>query len=289
LARTPRPGKELWSHVNTINDRNANPTARGINFWASKDKSDKRLLYAAGGYLTAIDARTGQTIKTFGDNGLTDVKTGLDDRDVANIRIAVNNPGKIYDNLIILSLMPANIAGNTYSATPGDIHAFDVRTGKLAWVFHSVPRPGEVGYDTWPADAWKTEGGVHNWNEAAVDEKRGIVFIPFGTARFDFYGANRKGSDLFGNSLVALDARTGKRLWHFQMVHHDLWDYDLPTAPKLLTVKHDGKNVDVVAQPTKFGFLYVFERETGKPLWPIEERPVPQSDVPGEWSSPTQP
>ena len=184
--------------------------------------------------------------------------------------------------------MPANV-GDSYSATPGDIHAYDVRTGKLAWVFHSVPRPGEFGYDTWPPDAWKTEGGVHNWNEATVDEKRGIVFIPFGTARYDFYGANRKGNDLFGNSLVALDARTGKRLWSFQMVHHDLWDYDLPTAPKLLTVKHDGKNVDVVAQPTKFGFLYVFNRVTGEPLWPIEERPVPQSDVPGEFSSPTQP
>ena len=159
-----------------------------------------------------------------------------------------------------------------------------MRTGKLAWVFHIVPHPGEFGYDTWPPDAWKTEGGVHNWNEMTVDEKRGIAYIPFGTARYDFYGANRKGNDLFGNSLLALDARTGKRLWHFQMVHHDLWDYDLPAAPKLLTVKHNGKNVDVVAQPTKFGFLYVFDRVTGEPLWPIEERPVPQSDVPGEWS-----
>ena len=294
VALDAATGKELWSHANTAPGRSgavgpAGPTPRGFNYWESKDKSDKRLLFVAGGsYLTALNAKTGEVIKSFGDNGLTDVKTGLDDRNVANVRISVSNPGKIYDNLIILSLMPANV-GDSYSATPGDIHAFDVRTGKLAWVFHSVPRPGEFGYDTWPPDAWKTQGGVHNWNEATVDEKRGIVFIPFGTARYDFYGANRKGNDLFGNSLVALDARTGKRLWSFQMVHHDLWDYDLPTAPKLLTVKHDGKNVDVVAQPTKFGFLYVFNRVTGEPLWPIEERPVPQSDVPGEFSSPTQP
>ena len=181
--------------------------------------------------------------------------------------------------------MPLPAGGASYDATPADIHAYDVRTGKLAWAFHAIPHPGEFGYDTWPPDAWKTAGGVHNWNEMTVDEKRGIAYIPLGTARYDFYGANRKGNDLFGNSLLALDARTGKRLWHFQMVHHDLWDYDLPAAPKLLTVKHDGKNVDVVAQPTKFGFLFVFDRVTGEPLWPIEERPVPQSDVPGEWSS----
>lgn len=287
-------GKELWSHANTAPGRGgatapASPTPRGINYWESKDKSDRRLLFAAGGYLTALDAKTGEVVKSFGDNGLTDLKIGLD-RDLTNVRSAQSgNPGRIFDNLIIMSLTPVNAPGDTYSATPGDIHAYDVRTGKLVWTFHSVPHPGEFGYETWPPEAWKTDGGVHNWNEMTVDERRGIAFIPFGTARFDFYGANRKGNDLFGNSLVALDARTGKRLWHFQMVHHDLWDYDLPTAPKLLTVKHDGKNVDVVAQPTKFGFLYVFDRVTGVPLWPIEERPVPQSDVPGEWSSPTQP
>jgi quinoprotein glucose dehydrogenase len=202
--------------------------------------------------------------------------------------VSSSDPGHIFENTIFMSLMPAN-QGDNYLATPGDVHAYDVITGKLKWVFHSVPHPGEFGYETWPADAWETSGGVHNWNEMSVDEKRGIVFIPFGTARYDFYGPNRHGQDLFGNSIVALDARTGKRLWHFQTVHHDLWDYDLPTAPKLLTVKHDGKNVDVVAQPTKQGFLFVFERETGKPLWPIEERPVPKSDVPGEESWPTQP
>jgi glucose dehydrogenase len=294
VALDAATGKELWSHAVTAPGRGgaiapASPTARGINYWESKDKSDRRLLFAAGGYLTALDARTGEVIKSFGDNGLTDLKLGLD-RDMTGVARSVQsgNPGRIFDHIIMMSLIPVNISDD-YNATPGDIHAYDVRTGKLLWVFHSVPHPGEYGYESWPADAWKTQGGVHNWNEMTVDEKRGIAYIPFGTARYDFYGGNRKGNDLFGNSLVALDARTGKRLWHFQMVHHDLWDYDLPTAPKLLTVKHNGKSVDVVAQPTKFGFLYVFDRVTGEPLWPIEERPVPQSDVPGEWSSHTQP
>jgi len=272
-------GKELWVHPNM------GPVGtRGMNYWESKDRSDRRLLYINGGFLTALDARTGQTINSFGDNGRTDLRTGLD-RDVPR-PLQTSNPGRIFENLIITPL-PAGGAG--YDASPADIHAFDVRTGKLAWVFHVIPHPGEFGYDTWPPDAWKTAGGVHNWNEMTLDEKRGIAYIPLGTARYDFYGANRKGNDLFGNSLLALDARTGKRLWHFQMVHHDLWDYDLPAAPKLLTVKHNGKNVDAIAQPTKFGFLYVFDRVTGEPLWPIEERMVPQSDVPGEWSSPTQP
>ena len=164
-----------------------------------------------------------------------------------------------------------------------------MRTGKLAWTFHSVPEKGEFGADTWPEAALASGGGVHNWSELTIDEARGIAYIPFGTARFDFYGGNRIGDNLFGNSLVALDARTGKRLWHFQAVHHDLWDYDFPQAPKILTVRHDGRNVDVIAQATKQGFLYVLDRVTGKPLWPIEEKPVPQTDVPGEKTSPTQP
>jgi quinoprotein glucose dehydrogenase len=164
-----------------------------------------------------------------------------------------------------------------------------VRTGKQVWIFHTIPHPGEFGYDTWPADAYKWAGGVNTWGEISIDEKRGIAYFPLGSPTHDMFGGDRKGANLFGNSLVALDVRTGKRLWHFQAVHHDLWDYDLTTAPKLLTVKHDGKNVDIVAQPTKFGLLYVFNRVTGEPLWPIEERPVPKSDVPGEESWPTQP
>jgi quinoprotein glucose dehydrogenase len=279
VALDAATGKEMWVHPNM-----GAVGQRGMNYWESNDRSDRRLLYINGGFLTAINARTGQTVNSFGDNGRTDLRAGLD-RDPGRA-LQTSNPGRIFEDIIITPL-PAGSAG--YDSTPADIHAYSTITGKLLWTFHVVPQPGEFGYDTWPPDAWKTSGGVHNWNEMTVDEKRGIAYFPLGTARYDFYGGNRKGNNLFGNSLLALDARTGKRLWHFQIVHHDLWDYDLTGAPKLLTVKHDGKNVDIVAQPTKFGFLYVFDRVTGQPLWPIEERRVPQSDVPGEWSSPTQP
>jgi quinate dehydrogenase (quinone) len=269
-------GKELWTHTNQ-----GGVATRGMNYWESKDRRDRRLVYLNAGILTEISTLTGETIQSFGDNGRVDPRLG--DRNVAR---PTNNPGRIYEDTIIVS-MPAG--GASYDSTPGDVHAYDVRTGMLKWVFHSVPLEGEFGSDTWPKEALANAGGVHNWNEMTVDTQRGIIFIPFGTARYDFYGGNRKGNDLFANSLVALDAKTGKRLWHYQLVHHDLWDYDIPTAPKLLTVRHNGKSVDVVAQPTKHGFLFVFNRQTGEPLWPIEERAVPQSDVPGEFSSPTQP
>jgi quinoprotein glucose dehydrogenase len=279
VALDAATGKELWVHPN----KGAVGT-RGANYWESKDRSDRRLLYINGGYLTAIDARTGNTIDSFGDNGRTDLRTGLDRE--APRPLQTSNPGRIFENLMIVALPAAGLA---YDSNNSDIHAYDVRTGKLAWLFHTVPHPGEFGYDTWPPEAWKTVGGVHSWSEMTVDEKRGIAFIPLGTPRYDFYGPNRKGDNLFGDSLLALDARTGKRLWHFQTVHHDLWDYDLAVAPKLITVRHNGKTVDAVAQATKFGLLFVFNRVTGEPLWPIEERAVPQSDVPGEWSAPTQP
>ena len=275
VALDAATGQERWTHQGA--------PAKGMNYWESKDGRDKRLVYVAGGNLTAINAVTGETITSFGKNGLVDPTAGSD-RPVGR---PGGNPGRIYENTIILALSGgANYAPGT---TPGDIRAFDVVTGEHKWTFHSIPRPGEFGADSWPAEYLPTAGGVHNWSEMTVDAENGIVFIPFGTARFDFYGGNRKGNNLFANSLVALDAKTGKRLWHFQTIHHDLWDYDLPNSPKLLTVRHDGRDVDVVAQATKHGFLFVFNRKTGEPLWPIEERPVPQSDVPGEWSSPTQP
>jgi len=281
VALDAATGKERWTHPNA-----GAVTQRGINYWESKDRSDRRLLYLNAGYLTAIDARNGNTIQGFGDNGRVDIRVGLD-RDIDSFPpLMTNNPGRVFENLFIIPL-PAR--GDNYAAVPADVHAYDTRSGKLMWIFHSVPHPGEFGYETWPKDFWKTGGGVHNWNEMTIDEKRGIAYIPFGTARFDFYGANRHGQNLFGNSLVALDARTGKRLWHFQTVHHDLWDYDLPSSPKLLGVKRDGKTVDAIAQPTKHGFLFVFDRVSGEPLWPVEERPVPKSDVPGEEAWPTQP
>src|SRR6059058_2295527 len=258
--------------------------ARGMNYWESPDRSDRRLLFIAGGYLTAINAQTGDAIAGFGDNGRVDLRIALH-RQAAQ-PLQTGNPGRIFENTMIVSL-PAQ--GVSYDATPADVQAYDVRTGRIQWVFHSIPHPGEFGYDSWPPEAYKKSGGVHNWSESTVDEQRGIAFISFGSPRFDFYGGDRPGDNLFGNSLVALDARTGRRIWHYQLVHHDLWDYDLPQAPKLLTIRQNGRTIDVVAQATKQGFLFVFERESGRPIWPIEERPVPQSDVPGEHASPTQP
>ena len=192
----------------------------------------------------------------------------------------------MFENLLIMG----SATNQEYDSAPGDIRAFDVRTGELVWTFHTVPRPGEFGYDTWPQDAWKTVGGANNWGEQSIDAKRGIVYVPTGSPKFNFYGGNRKGANLFGDCLIALDARTGKRLWHFQTVHHDIWDLDNNSAPQLTTIRQDGRSIDVVAVASKTGYLYVFDRVTGKPIWPIEERPVPQkTTVPGEALSPTQP
>jgi quinoprotein glucose dehydrogenase len=272
-------GREIWRR-----QMQGPLGARGMNYWESPDRSDRRLLFITGGHLTAINAQSGEPIHGFGDNGRVDLRIALD-REAAD-PLHTGNPGRIAGDTMIVSL-PAQGAG--YDATPADVQAYDVRTGRIRWVFHSIPHPGEFGYDTWPPDAYKKSGGVHNWSEFSVDERRGIAFISFGSPRFDFYGGDRPGNNLFGNSLVALDARTGTRVWHYQLVHHDLWDYDLPQAPKLLTIRQDGRPIDVVAQATKMGFLFVFERETGRPIWPIEERSVPESDVPGEHTSPTQP
>src|SRR5262252_6932680 len=276
VALDAATGKELWSNP-------GGTSSRGMNYWESADRKDRRLVFINGGYIKEINVQTGETVMAFGDAGRVD-PSAESDRNVAR---PTGNPGRIYKDTVIVSL-PAS--GANYDSTPGDVRAYDVRTGKLKWTFHSVPQPGEFGAETWPAETLQAAaGGVPNWSEFTIDEENGIAFVPFGTARYDFYGGNRKGNDLFANSIVALDANTGKRLWHYQLVHHDLWDYDLPTAPKLLTVRHNGQNLDVVAQPTKHGFLFVFNRKTGEPLWPVEERPVPQSDVPGEFSSPTQP
>jgi quinoprotein glucose dehydrogenase len=200
--------------------------------------------------------------------------------------LQTDNPGRIFENTIVMSL-PARGIG--YQSNPADFHAYDVVTGELKWVFHAVPQKGEFGYETWPEKGHEMFGGVHNWSESTMDPETGIIYIPTGTARFDFYGGNREGNNLFANSLVAIDVRTGKRVWHYQLLHHDLWDYDIPQAPKLLTIHKDGKDIPVVIQATKFGFVFVFDRRNGKPIWPIEERKVPASDVPGEKASPTQP
>jgi quinoprotein glucose dehydrogenase len=283
VALDAATGKEIWAWAES--PAPAIITNRGINYWESADHSDRRLLFAANHALRAIDARTGKDIASFGTGGKVDLKEGLG-RDPKTITLVQSTtPGRVFENLIILG----SATNQGWGSAPGDIRAFDVRTGKLAWTFHTIPHPGEFGYDTWPKDAWKTVGGANVWSEFALDEKRGIIYAPTASPKYNFYGADRHGANLFGDSLLALDARTGKRLWHFQMVHHDVWDYDDPTSPKLLTVMHDGKKVEAVAQVSKQGFVWVFDRVTGKPLWPIEERPVPRTEMPGEETWPTQP
>jgi len=258
---------------------------RGINYWQSADGKDRRLFLINDGILRAVSAETGEVIQGFGTGGV-DLRVGLGG-DISKVRpLQTDNPGRVFEDLIIISL-PAG--AYTYASAPADIHAYDVRTGELKWVFHTVPQKGEFGYDTWPEKDHEKFGGIHNWSESTIDHELGIIYIPTGSPRFDWYGGNRKGDNLFGDSLLALDARTGKRLWHYQITRHDLWDYDLPTAPKLMTITRNGKEVPVVIQATKQGYLFVFDRRTGEPIWPIEERPVPASDVPGEHASPTQP
>ena len=275
-------GKEVWVY-DTGNPRQI--SHRGMAYWESKDRADRRIFFAMNNELHVLDAKTGKAIPTFGNNGAVDLREGLG-RDPSTIRqIGSGTPGRVFENLIILG----SATGEEYESPPGDLRAYDVITGKLVWQFHTVPHPGEFGYDTWPPDAYKYIGGTNTWGEFAIDEKRGIAYFPLGSPTYDFYGADRHGADLFSDCLLALDARTGKYLWHFQTTHHDLWDYDLATGPKLMTIQHDGKPVDVIVEATKNGFVWILDRTNGKPIWPVEERPVPQSDVPGEQSWPTQP
>jgi quinoprotein glucose dehydrogenase len=280
-------GKELWVHAfltpGSLPSRFGGIAGlRGATYWESKDRKDRRLIVESGGFLQEIDPRTGDLVDSFADHGKLDLKIGIDR---ATRPLASRTPGRIFQDMIILG----SATGEGYLAPPGDIRAVNVVTGKLVWVFHTVPRPGEPGYETWPKDANKYMGGVDAWGELTVDEKNGIVFVPLASAKYELYGGDRPGDNLYADCLVALDARTGKQLWHFQTVHHDLWDSDLNAAPQLVTVKHDGAMVDAVAVASKNGFLFVFNRITGKPLWPIVERPVPASDVPGEQASKTQP
>jgi quinoprotein glucose dehydrogenase len=260
---------------------------RGMNYWESEDGSDRRFLFLNDGMLRAVNADNGEPIASFGADGKVDIRTGLDPEQRPERPLMTNNPGRIYKDTVIISL-PA--VAYDFASAPANTHAYDVRTGALNWTFNMVPQEGEFGYDTWPGGPDHGQfGGVHNWSELTVDEKLGLVFIPTGTARYDFYGGNRPGDNLYGNSVVALDAETGERVWHFQTIHHDLWDLDLPQAPKLMTITKDGEDIPIVVQAVKHGYVFVFDRRTGEPIWPIEERPVPASDVPGEVASPTQP
>ena len=283
VALDAATGKELWVHPTNV--QGTLFPLRGINYWENADRSDRRLLFALNNLLQEIDARTGKSISQFGKDGVVDLRDGLG-RDPQSLTLVQSTtPGRVFRNLIILG----SATNEEYDSGPGDIRAYDVLSGQLVWSFHTVPHPGEPGYETWPKDAWKTVGGANDWSGMSLDESRGIVFVPTASPKYNFYGANRTGANLYGDCLLAINAQTGKLIWYFQMVHHDIWDYDNATPPQLLTVRHDGKMVDVVAQVGKEGFVWVFDRETGKPLWPIEERPVPHSDMPGEETWPTQP
>jgi quinoprotein glucose dehydrogenase len=260
-------------------------TGRGVTYWTD-GKDDKRVFYTAGPYLICINAVTGNAVNTFGNNGRIDLHDGLG-RDVKDRYITSNTPGVIYKDLLILGTRVAEDA----TAAPGHLRAYNVVTGKQEWIFHTIPQPGEFGYDSYEdKNAWQHLGSANNWAGMSVDEQRGIVFVPTGSVAADFYGGKRLGDDLFANCVLALDAATGKRIWHFQTVHHDVWDRDLPAIPVLATITKDGKKIDAVVQTTKSGFIFLFDRKTGKPIYPVEEKPVPtQSELLGEKLSSTQP
>lgn len=261
IALDAATGKELWKW-DPAKERSGKGGARqrGLVYWVNDAGGEQRILTGVGSFLFALDAKTGAVIREFGDNGSVNLGSGL------------NTPGVMYKDVLILG----GIGGK------GVIRALDVRTGEQRWIFHLIPRPGEVGYDTWPEEAYKTATGAMPWCGQSLDEERGIVYVATKTAEPDFYGGERHGMNLFANCVLALNASTGERLWYFQIVHHDLLDKDLPCPPVLLTVNHGGKKIDAVAQGTKHGLLFVFNRVTGEPLWPIEEKPVPSSDLRGE-------
>ncbi|PRY15494.1 quinoprotein glucose dehydrogenase [Pontibacter ummariensis] len=259
---------------------------RGVVYWESEEGEEKRILYSVGPKLFAVNAEDGSLVKSFGEGGAINLSEGLDREGSEDAYIAGTTPGVIYKDLLIMGMRVTEDG----DAAPGHIRAFDVRTGERKWIFHTIPHPGEKGYDTWEdPDAWKKIGGANSWAGMSLDEERGIVYVPTGTAGPDFYGGVRKGQNLFANSLVALDAASGKYIWHYQVVHHDLWDRDLPANPNLVTITKDGIRIDAVAQITKHGYVFVFDRDTGEPVFPIEEKPVPTSGLPGEKVWPTQP
>lgn len=283
IALDAATGALKWSYNPDEGRKNYGKSRnRGVTYWT--DGKAKRVFFGYKHWIIALDAATGKPATEFGKDGRLDLREGLG-RDPLSFTISATTPGIVYKDLYIVG----GLTGESLPAAPGDIRAFDVRTGKQRWSFHTLPHPGELGYETWPKDGWKYLGGANNWCGMSLDEKRGIVFVPTGSSAFDFYGGNRPGDNLFANSLLALDANTGKRIWHFQTVKHDVWDRDLPTPPSLVTLKRDGKLVDAVAQTTKSGFVFVFDRKTGKPLYPIEWRKVATNGVDGEVLAATQP
>jgi quinoprotein glucose dehydrogenase len=282
FALNAETGEGIWEFDPDPENKYARNINRGVSYW-HKGK-DKRILFSSGGDLFALNAETGKLVEGFGKSGKASLKEGLGERS-KDLYVVSTTPGIIYKDLIIIGSRVSEEAGGA----PGYIRAYNIPDGKLAWTFNTIPKPGEYGYDTWPADVWQTTGGANSWAGMSMDEIRGIVYIPTGSASFDFWGGNRKGSNLFANCVLALNAGTGERIWHFQTVHHDIWDRDLPAPPNLVTVIHEGKRVDAIAQITKSGFVFIFNRETGEPLFPIKEKAVPGSDLKDEETWPTQP
>jgi quinoprotein glucose dehydrogenase len=279
-ALEPETAKVLWK-----SQFPSAVTRRGLAYWPGSGSTPARLFFGAGDRLVAIDAKTGAAIPSFGDNGSVDLKTEI--RGDVDGRIALLSPPAVYKNIIITG-------GNNGEQAPslglyGDIRGWDAVTGKLLWAFHTVPRPGEPGIETWEGDSWKSRSGTNMWSFFTVDVDRGLVFVPTGSPTSDYYGGDRRGNNLYGNSVIALDATTGKLKWARQLIHHDLWDFDVPAAPTLIEVTRNGRRIPAVAAMSKAGLLFIFNRETGEPLYGMEERPVPKSNVPGEASSPTQP
>lgn len=280
IALDATTGKLLWQFDP---GQPGTQPVRGLTYWS--EGTHNVIFAGALEFIYALDAQTGKVIPTFGDNGRIDLREGLGEENPKHFFAALTSPGVIYQDLLIVGFRTPE----SKPALHGDIRAYDVRTGKLRWSFHTIPRPGEPGSETWPANSWKDTGAANNWTGMSLDEARGIVYVPTGSAVDDFYGGDRVGNNLYADTLLALDARTGKLLWHFQGVHHDIWDRDFPSPPSLVTVNSDGKKIDAVAQATKQGFVFLFDRVTGRPLFPIEEKPFPKSTVPGESASTTQP
>jgi quinoprotein glucose dehydrogenase len=282
FALNAATGKRIWEFNPAKQIDFSMNVNRGLSYWS--DGQDKRLFFTAGSALYALDATTGKPVTGFGKQGAISLKEGLGPG-AEDKYVVATSPGIVYRDLII---MGSRVSENA-DAAPGYIRAFNVKSGTLEWVFHTIPQPGEYGHDTWPEEAWIDAGGANCWAGMSLDEERGIVYIPTGSASFDFWGGNRVGQNLFANCVLALNAATGERIWHFQTVYHDIWDRDLPAPPNLVTVMHQGKETDAVAQITKSGFVFLLDRETGEPLFPVEERPVPPSDLKGEEAWPVQP